>query len=302
MNHRLNSVNADKPTYYSNIDCKFRVGILQEHLELLAASTTDGNGQFEVLWLKEGRGQIRTTTQTISLAGEVLYFITPGQPRQITLDNTSRGYYLSFNHDFLCDLESSVKFPFLLDQFGQGGNICSIRPEADLEENLRKIIEEARHAYMLRGEILNGLFKVFLVYLSRYVNKDEIVISFDREQELVRRFMTLIKQQHTTQKMVSQYADELCVSPNHLNAVVKRVTRFPAGYHIRQYLIKEAKRHALYSGLSMKQVASLLGFYDTAHFSRFFKNYCGINYSSWQRSSLIGKGHLIYSGHTSAAA
>jgi YesN/AraC family two-component response regulator len=65
--------------------------------------------------------------------------------------------------------------------------------------------------------------------------------------------------------------------------IVKRHTRQPAGYHIRQRIVQEAKRLALYSDVCMKEIAYLLGFSDTAHFSKFFKKSTGINFSEFKR-------------------
>jgi len=45
----------------------------------------------------------------------------------------------------------------------------------------------------------------------------------------------------------------------------------------------EAKRYAMYSALTMKEVADRLGFDDCAHFSKFFRNFSGTNFSTFKR-------------------
>ena len=86
--------------------------------------------------------------------------------------------------------------------------------------------------------------------------------------------------------MVSDYAGQLCVTPNYLNRTVKKVTGFTASHHIQQQIILEAKRKAIYSSVSMKEVAYYLGFDNLAHFSKFFKNNCGMNFTDFKKSAL----------------
>ena len=109
------------------------------------------------------------------------------------------------------------------------------------------------------------------------------VIASKKEKELVNRFMEHLNKHFATKKLVSDYADDLCISPNYLNTVIKKVTGFSASHHIQQCIIREAKCRALYSGAMMKEIAYDLGFSDLAHFSKFFKNYSGSNFSSFMK-------------------
>src|SRR5688572_8942105 len=104
-----------------------------------------------------------------------------------------------------------------------------------------------------------------------------------KEEELVSRFMDHLNKNFATKKLVSDYADDLCISANYLNTIIKKVTGFPASHHIQQCIIREAKRRALYSGAMMKEIAYDLGFNDLAHFSKFFKNYSGSSFSSFMK-------------------
>lgn len=101
--------------------------------------------------------------------------------------------------------------------------------------------------------------------------------------QLVQKFMVMLEKDFRTVRSVNSYASQLAITPNHLNVIVKRHTRQPAGYHIRQRIAQEAKRLALYSDVCMKEIAYLLGFSDTAHFSKFFKKSTGINFSEFKR-------------------
>ncbi len=100
---------------------------------------------------------------------------------------------------------------------------------------------------------------------------------------LTRRFLELVEQKFAIMKRVSDYAKDLSVNSNYLNATVKKVSGLSARQHIRHRVILEAKRKATTDELSMKEVAGQLGFDDIAHFSKYFKNGCGLNFSAFKK-------------------
>ena len=101
---------------------------------------------------------------------------------------------------------------------------------------------------------------------------------------LFNRFSAALDQQFRTMKQVAEYANELSVTPSYLTEVVKRISGYSASYHIQQRMVQEAKRLAIYDDANMKMVAYALGFDDLSHFSRFFKNAAGINFSQFKKS------------------
>jgi AraC-like DNA-binding protein len=102
--------------------------------------------------------------------------------------------------------------------------------------------------------------------------------------ELAKRFLALLDKQYRQKRMVTEYAEELAVTPNHLNDVVKKVTGFTASHQIQQRIIMEAKRQAVYTDVSMKEIAYMLGFDDVAHFSKFFKTGAGESFSEFKKT------------------
>ena len=123
-----------------------------------------------------------------------------------------------------------------------------------------------------------------MLYLSRKSGAGDSPGVYDKDLQLVKRFMMLLRENIVHKKMVANYAGELCVTPGYLNRVVKKVSGFPASYHIQQYIILEAKRQAIHLGSTMKEIAYTLGFTDPAHFSKFFKNGNGASFSQFKRT------------------
>lgn len=96
------------------------------------------------------------------------------------------------------------------------------------------------------------------------------------------RFRQLLEQYYTKWKSVTAYADQLCVTPNHLSVSIKRETGRPASDHIRQRIMLEAQRLAATHDAPLKEIAYQLGFDDVAHFSKLFKRCHGVSFSSFK--------------------
>lgn len=144
--------------------------------------------------------------------------------------------------------------------------------------------QEFQYNNDFRTQVLRGLLGIFLLHLIRASSLFVNIIGPKRQHLLVRRFNALLEQQFKTCKRVSCYAAMLTVTPSYLNEIIKQVTGRSVGSHIRQRVVLEAVRQAISRGASLKEVAYNLGFNDSAHFSKFFKNVAGMNFSDIKKS------------------
>lgn len=241
---------------------------------------------FEIIWVKKGAGTLTVDLQKISISENMIYCLIPGQYRTIQLSEGSEGFYISLTPEFLYLTESHIDFTFLRSQYSMDWVLPIVPSDVEMENLIVRMHKEYQDKHFLRFEILKGLLKVFMISLSRSIenkSQDNKRVLVDKDAEIVRKFTDLLKKHFATKKFVADYADELCITPNYLNSVVKKLTGFPVSHHIQQCIIMEAKRQAMYSSLRMKEVADNLGFDDYAHFSKFFKNYSGINFSSFKK-------------------
>lgn len=76
-------------------------------------------------------------------------------------------------------------------------------------------------------------------------------------------------------KSISDYAEQLGVSQNHLNDVIRHITGQSAGQLMRTQLIRQATMCLKHSSKSISEIAYLLGFDDPSYFSRFYKKQTG---------------------------
>jgi len=243
----------------------------------------------EILWLRCGKGSLDIDQKNYRLGNNMLYCIVPGQLHQLELDETTDGYLISFpdhllnsgndNFELLC---RSGLFHLLRHNPG-----IRMEPEvaAEIEEIIRFLYKELYSGYPFRTEMIKRYTGIFLIYLARQFNGAIQMSMQTRSASLVENYISLVEKKYISWKMVKDYASELSVTPSYLNEIVKRISGYSAGYHIRQRVILEAKRRAANSDVSMKEIAYYLGFDDTAHFSKFFKSVYGKNFTEFKKES-----------------
>jgi len=87
------------------------------------------------------------------------------------------------------------------------------------------------------------------------------------------KYRSLVDTHCKSEKLVSFYANQLNISANYLNILCKKYFHVSATALIHERLILEIKRMLLTTNKPIKAIASELGFYDIAYFSKFFKKY-----------------------------
>jgi AraC-like DNA-binding protein len=241
---------------------------------------------YGILHIKRGAGIIKIDLADLKLKNNTIVCLSPGQIMLLNTDAPVEGYFISFAAEFLLLSESYTHSSFFENLFD---NKKVIYPDEAIQNELSDILKrmkrELENYSVLQTQILKSLLNYFLIYLSKDLDTGNRQSVADRDTDIVKRFMTLVKKNFLTKKMVAAYARDLCISPNYLNTIVKRISGFTASYHIHQQIILEAKRQAIYSGLTMKEVAYSLGFNDYAHFSKFFKNNTGTNFTCFKNAA-----------------
>jgi len=248
------------------------------------------NDHFMIIWVVKGSGNYSTGGQKGILANNYLLFIKPGEFKNFKLGKGMDGYVVSFSSSFLDladnDTESIFNSLYRLFVYTNGISISCEMLDA-MQNIVAMMAREFTMQNLYRCEILKLYFKIFLIYLSRQPDVPAQTFRQSRNEELLNNFTSLLERNFRTQKMVADYAAQLAVTPNYLNEVIKKVTGWSAGHHIRQRVVLEAKRQAIYSNACMKSIAYNLGFFDMAHFSKFFKNTTGMNFSDFKKKDML---------------
>ncbi|MBR1793414.1 MAG: AraC family transcriptional regulator [Bacteroidales bacterium] len=89
--------------------------------------------------------------------------------------------------------------------------------------------------------------------------------------KIVARFFDLLAESDGAMRNVSAYADCLCITPNHLSAIIKQQTGKTVLQLLNAHAVLQAKVLLLHSEQSIADISDQLGFENPPSFTRFFK-------------------------------
>jgi AraC family transcriptional activator of pobA len=127
-----------------------------------------------------------------------------------------------------------------------------------------------------RAHVLRALSAMLLGLVARLLAAEQgAAAARAPAADLVKRFEALLDAHFLEHWPVARYAGELKVTPTHLTRVVRETYGCPATHLIRDRMIREARRHLVYTNLSVSQIAYALRYDDPAYFTRTFKQATG---------------------------
>ncbi|MHA4808216.1 helix-turn-helix domain-containing protein [Flavitalea flava] len=191
------------------------------------------------------------------------------------------GYYVLFNPGFLDGLipdnRIAEEFPF----FSHSG-VPFFRMEpivvSRIEDFLLRMNDELQGNKPGKEKAIQLYLYLILLEMKRsYVQQGLGNYSdIPETSALVIKFKKLVNQHYLNKQQVSEYADMLHVTPNHLNRTVKEISGKPASGHITDMIALEARALLKYTDLSLAEITYQLQFSEPSSFSRFFKKEAGM--------------------------
>jgi hydroxymethylpyrimidine/phosphomethylpyrimidine kinase len=138
--------------------------------------------------------------------------------------------------------------------------------------------------YLSRGEEIEEAMRLARIYLKQLpANYAE---GNSRSAALYNQFLDDVERFFNRYADVAFYAEQLNVSPRYLGQVTRRIaTRSPKAI-IDERIVQEICLLLGHANMSLKEVASQLGFSSQAHLSRFFKKHKGVSPSEYQHNNI----------------
>ncbi|MEO1518476.1 MAG: helix-turn-helix transcriptional regulator [Bacteroidota bacterium] len=244
---------------------------------------------FVLILVEQAKGTHQLDFRDYPLEAYTVYCISPEQVHQIDVEAGPRGHVLLFTADFLQSHSLPPEQLFDLGVFFDCEAVPPLQlPPAARPEFLQLIGQiacEYRSDHPLRLDMIGTLLKLLLLKLQR-ISSQTIPSQLppnQRKAEIVRQFKKTLEHSFRQEHQVRHYAAAQQLTANYLNEVIKAETGRSVKDFIQDRIVLEARRIALFSDSSMKQIAWQLGFEDAAHFSKLFKKRQGITFSAFRR-------------------
>lgn len=224
---------------------------------------------YAVYWIHEGRGVHSIDFCDYEIMPDRVFFVRPDQVHFMQVRDAARYSAIQFTEEYfqLCAKIDHLNPPTFIDLVDD-----SVRQRLHVlfslidNENSGNLSEKK---LMLQGEIL-----LLMTELSRCCGDDKNVKTLP---EILAKYRNLIELEFRQKHQVSEYADELGISPNYLNVLAKKHLGLSALQLINSRILLEIKRQLLENEKTVSEIAFGVGFDELSYFSRFFRRMEGIS-------------------------
>jgi AraC family transcriptional activator of pobA len=142
---------------------------------------------------------------------------------------------------------------------------------------MQQILDEYVGRRFARAQVLRALCAALLGLAARASAERGGPRELRAESALARRFEALLEQRYREPWRVADYARALGVTATHLSRALRAATGLAAAELIRERVVREARRHLVYTNLPVSEISYALGFDDPAYFTRVFTAATGVS-------------------------
>ena len=235
----------------------------------------------QLLYVHKGRARVEIEGQYHELAQSAIQVVPPLCVHGFQFSPNVEGFVLTLAAPLVAQLQAQL-----------GGSISALQRVASYpagkDRNYLNSLFSALHseyvsAQPARDMLLQSLISVLLVWVTRQViQRREARQIPPRGREYLNLFNQQVEARFREQPSVEQLAHRVGISVAHLNSICRELAGQSALQIIHQRLLLEAKRHLIYTPMTISEVADSLGFVDPAYFARFFRRLTGTSPSGFR--------------------
>ncbi len=242
---------------------------------------------YEIVYVTGGHGAHVLDSAQRPLEPPQLCVIAPGQVHHWESAVELTGHVVLFNEDFLLSRSQDAA---ALRTLSAGPGHAPGNQSGPIEALLADMEGEYRALQPGYHQLLRASLHILILRALRTCSPAERLATRNRATEATADFTRLVALPGGTRRSVESYAQELGISPGHLQTLVRQATGLTPGGLIRRQRTLEAKRLLVGTELTVRQVAAMVGVEDPAYFCRFFRRETGMSPGEF-RADAAGNHH-----------
>ena len=245
---------------------------------LFLALCTSGHAQYTV----------DTKMHEVS-AGDVIIISEEQVVADYKLSDDCKGIALIMSYNFFQNIVSGIHELSPLFLFAR------THPVFHLDDNQTKALENdiehikekiADIGHRFRRELVVTMLKALIIDMSNIIYQfqqvgDEMQT---RAEVIFRDFIQAVEKNYRTERRVSWYAQQLCITSKYLSETVRTVSRRTPSDWIDSYVTRELRVMLRNSTMSIKQIADELNFANQSFLGKYFKEHVGMSPSKFRKS------------------
>ena len=246
---------------------------------------------YSVLIISKAKGIHKIDFNSYELAEKQIFFIAPGQVHQVIEYEKSEGFSMTFSNQFLVENSIPISFIESLNLFQNYGQSPPLQLEnkafESVENFAHEIVELFNSDVAMKFLSIGSFLKLILIACNNSCAINPIESDIDISgASLIRNFKNAVNQNFKKEHSTTFYANQLFITPDHLNRTFKAKVGKTAKEFIQARIITEAKRLLFFSSLTNKEIAYQLGFNEPANFSAFFKKHTKLSPSHFKKHEI----------------
>ena len=245
---------------------------------LFLALCTSGHAQYTV----------DTKMHEVS-AGDVIIISEEQVVADYKLSDNCKGIALIMSYNFFQNIVSGIHELSPLFLFAR------THPVFHLDDNQTKALENdiehikekiADVGHRFRRELVVTMLKALIIDMSNIIYQfqqvgDEMQT---RAEVIFRDFIQAVEKNYRTERRVSWYAQQLCITSKYLSETVRTVSRRTPSDWLDSYVTRELRVMLRNSTMSIKQIADELNFANQSFLGKYFKEHVGMSPSKFRKS------------------
>jgi AraC family transcriptional regulator, transcriptional activator of pobA len=231
------------------------------------------------IYLTEGEANMTIGSQSYKIFKDECLIVPAGQVYSFAKHDINKGFLCNFHNDFIIGKfgknELLKEFEFL----NVWGN-PTIKLDEQTSGFVRALFMRIFIDYSQNGLSNIEIIQSYFIALLCEINRVYEPLSNSHQTSaisLINKFKELLFIHIKTKHLVSDYAELLNISPNHLNKIAKAITGKSPTKWIDEAIVLEAKVLLYQTTFSISEVAAEIGIFDQSYFSRLFKKYEGMS-------------------------
>lgn len=251
---------------------------------------------YKILLVTKGIGVFTTGLSTFYIDEPTILFIHPNDIiswRNMTPGDVG-GYYILFRKNFVnnhSSLKSAIeKYGLFTDKEKKALTLDTAKA-AILNGLFERMKEEELASATYNEDAIQAYLQLMLVESTRsakFAQPDQV----NEEFKHIHDFFNLLEQETSKinfdnpikLKTAKEFASNLAIHPNHLNALLKKHTGENVSTHIKNRLLEETKVLLLQTDWTLQDIAFSIGFAEQPNFNQFFKKNTGYTPNEFRKS------------------
>lgn len=247
-----------------------------EHYASELSEVPHSHDAYMIMYVQETKGGDNLIDfQRYPMQADRVFLLRPGQAHQ-RQSRQEKGLLVSFSEELLQETGMRTHDVFVIFSSVYQHPYLDLPPQlkTTFEELVALMARELQEPQPDRAILSRYLF-ILLQYLLRECQVQIGKITPARYSERLFRLSILIEKHYRKHRHVGFYAEQLNMTPKHLNTLCRQYLQTTVADMQHERLLVESKRMLFFSSLSVKEIAYQLGFEDASYFIRFFKRMTG---------------------------